>query len=365
MPKRKAQIAAVTKQQRVEQRKQLGSLRSLAVQPGTKKRYEAALSKFFAFLKYEHLSLPRARSAMDDLVSDYIEHLWASGEGRALASDTLAGLQHEDAKLKGNLPLSWRLLKVWNQNELPNRAPPLPESVVHALAGWALMHDDFDFALSVLLGFYGMLRTGELVDLLPHQVHAPSDKGPAVLSLGLTKSGKRQGAAESVTVSVFEVVRRLRFWKASCRNKLGKTPQDWRAKFAHGIQSLGLSDYGFRPYSLRRGGATFWFMKHGQFDRLLIQGRWAAPRTARIYINEGLATLAELSIPQTNLRGFLHVYRRALEQPLPSLERTRKASRPGGRGNRAKKQGKVLVMGRGPKTLFKYSWLYPYAGMAV
>jgi hypothetical protein len=30
---------------------------------------------------------------MDNLVSDYIEHLWSEGEGRALASTFLAALQ--------------------------------------------------------------------------------------------------------------------------------------------------------------------------------------------------------------------------------------------------------------------------------
>ena len=341
MPKKKVHLAAPTKQQRAEQRQKLGSLRSLAVQPGTKKRYDAALSKFFAFLRFEGLALPTARAQMDDIVTEYVEHLWSSGEGRALASDTIAALQNEDAKLKGMLPGSWRLLKIWNQNELPNRAPPLPESVVHALAGWALLHEDHDFALSVLLGFYGMMRTGELLELLPRQVQAPTDKGPAVLSLGLTKGGKRQGASESITISVYDVVRRLRLWKTQSRQKLGVTPAQWRAKFAEGLDRLGLTSFGFRPYSLRRGGATFWFSKHGSFDRLLVQGRWAAPKTARIYINDGLATLAELSLPTSSLRGFVNIYKRAMEQPLPSLERTRTSSRTGGRGKKVKKQGNM------------------------
>ena len=142
-----------------------------------------------------------------------------------------------------------------------------------------------------------MLRTGEVTMLTRSQVDVGDGKGPAVLSLGLTKAGKRQGASESITITVQEVVRRLTQWKRSNIQNLALSPASWRQMFAEGLTSLGLDRYQFRPYSLRRGGATFWFSKHGSMDRLLVQGRWAAPRTARIYINEGVATLAELNIP--------------------------------------------------------------------
>jgi hypothetical protein len=118
-----------------------------------------------------------------------------------------------EPNLKGHLNMSWRLLKVWHQNEMPNRAPPFPEVVLQALVGKAIMKNDPNFALSLLLGFYGMMRTGEILSLEPKHVEANRDNGPAIISLGLTKAGKRQGAAESITLSVQEVVRRLRHWK--------------------------------------------------------------------------------------------------------------------------------------------------------
>ena len=268
-------------------------------------------------------------------VSDYIEHLWSTGEGRALASDTVASLQDADPHLKGALPGTWRLLKVWNQNEIPNRAPPLPEIVLKALVGKALLDDDWDFALSLLVGFYGMMRTGEILALKPHQVEV-TDTGPAILSLGLTKGGRRQGAAESITITVWDVIRRLRDWKVRSRTTFAPNGSAWRGKFNSYLTSVGVDHFNFRPYSLRRGGATFWFGKHGSLDRLLIAGRWQAPRTARMYINEGLALQAEMNIPEHTLRGFLKVYNSALDKPLPSLERPCRAGSSGGRGKRRK-----------------------------
>lgn len=333
---KKAVLEGRTREERIEQRKQLGSLHSLAVQPNTKKRYDNATSKFFDFLRFEGITLPKQKAKLDDLLTEYIEHLWSSGEGRALASDTVAGLQNLEPHLKGSLLASWRLLKVWNQNEMPNRAPPFPESVLQALVGQALLQNDPQFALSLLLGFYGMMRTGELLSLKPSQVEAPSLDGPAISSLGLTKSGKRQGAAESITVGVHDVVRRLKHWKLQTSRPLVSSAQGWRTKFAEALSSLGLEEYQFRPYSLRRGGATFWFSKHGSFDRLLIQGRWQAPKTARIYINSGLASLAEMKIPASKLRGFQSVYFKSMDRALPSLERTRQTSSSGGRGKKVK-----------------------------
>jgi hypothetical protein len=156
----------------------------------------------------------------------------------------------------------WRLLRVWSQNEIPNRAPAFPE------------------------------------------------------------------------VALADVVRRLRWWKNGSTRTLISNPGTWRTKFSEPVSDLGLGNFQFRPYSLRRGGATFWFTKHGSLDRLLIQGRGQAPKSAQIYINSGLATLAEMKLPMDKLRGFLAVYRQSVHQPLPSLEHPRKARGSGGRGKR-------------------------------
>jgi hypothetical protein len=224
--------------------------------------------------------------------------------------------------------------------------------VVHAIVGRALLKDDPEFALSILLGFYGMMRAGELLNVRPRDVAVSEPTSPAVLSLGLTKSGKRQGAAESIAVSVFDVVRCLYQWKNLSHKALVQSSSQWRTKFSETLTELGLQSFEFRPYSLRRGGATLWFTKHGSFDRLLIQGRWNAPKTARIFINSGLATLAEMKIPQHPLRGFISVYRKSLEKGLPSLERTHKVGGSGGRGKGHKKAVKskknVFPSGRGP-----------------
>ena len=271
------------------------------------------------------------------MLCEYLEHLWASGCGRALASDTVAGLQDADVKLRGHLQGAWRLLKTWSVNEIPCRAPPLPEHVLHAMIGWAWFHGHYTFGVSLLLGYYAMLRTGELIGLRASRLFCQPNATKVIVSLGFTKGGKRQGAAESVVVGFDWVVRVLKHWhsRATSTTPFATTPARWRKLFNESLEALKLTKFGFRPYSLRRGGATWWFSKHHSLDQILIQGRWQAAKTARFYLNDGLAVLAELQLPATSptLRPFLHVFsKHQLKPSFPTLEPPSSKGRKGGRG---------------------------------
>ena len=319
MGKSKKHLEGRSKQQRQKTRKQLGTLKSLTIQPRTRARYDRAKARFYQFLDDNSLVLPRERSQLDYLLCDYLEHLWATGEGRGLASDTLASIQDASPKVKGSIPGAWRLLKTWHVNEIPCRAPPLPERILQSLVGYFLFHHQPGMALSLLLAFYSMLRTGELLGIRNRDVTVDDRGRSAVISLGYTKGGKRTGAAESVTVTVSDVIRRLSQWKKATTpgSSLTPSPYKWRQLFSKALDALDLQDWEFRPYSLRRGGATFWFGKHGSLDRILLQGRWMAAKTARTYLNEGLAVLAEMNIPAKKVGPFHTVYVNSQRTALP------------------------------------------------
>ena len=112
---------------------------------------------------------------------EYIEHLWISGEGRALPADTLASLQDFEAKNSGASPWSLEIGRV--THELPNRAPPVPETVLRSMVGWALYHSHFAFATSLLVCFYGTLRTGELLEITRNRIEISAKLRTAVIAL--------------------------------------------------------------------------------------------------------------------------------------------------------------------------------------
>ena len=322
-----------SQQERKKVRSKLGSLKGLTAQPRTGQRYTECLNRFFDWMAGEGLVLPKQQVRLDSLVSDYLEHLWASGEGKSIANNTLAALQDRDPSLKKKLPGSWRLLKAWSTVEIPNRAPAMTAQVLDALCGWSVFHGCPEFGLSLRIAFYGLLRTGELLSLRAQDIFISGPTGPAVLSLGLTKGGARHNAAESVTLHERSVLPSLWKWKQSVGPSkfLTLKPHAWRALFTKAITALRLDDLHFRPYSLRRGGTTFWFGHHGSFDKLLAQGRWAAARTARVYLNDGLAQLADLSPSNSFLLPYVDLHRKS-----PLLEPGAPQGRPrsGGRGAR-------------------------------
>ena len=47
------------------------------------------------------------------------------------------------------------------------------------------------------------------------------------------------------------------------------------------------------PYTLRRGGATWHFLKYGSLDATTVYGRWAQVKTCRIYVHGAAAALAD------------------------------------------------------------------------
>ena len=342
---RKRLLESWRPQDRAAQRQKLGTLRDLTVQPATRKRYSHATDEFLKFLTQEGTQLPKDKHKLDPLVCDYLEHLWASGAGRALACDTLAGLQDLQPGLHNHLPGAWRLLKAWHMNEIPNRAPPLPEHLLQAMVGWSIFHGHVTFGISLLLGFYTMLRTGELLGLRSSHMVASPEQQQVLISLGLTKGGKRQGAAESVVLGHEPAVLLVKQWKTLtvASTPLARSPGSWRGLFTECLEALDLGQFGFRPYSLRRGGATFWFSKHQSLDRILVQGRWQAQKTARIYINEGLAILAGMKFRanDSNIRPFVNVFLQTVKYPqFRTLEPSTKVERSGGRGRKSKQSTK-------------------------
>lgn len=315
MPKRKI-LEVADQSDRAKMCRELGTLKDLAVQPATKRRYDKAAEGFFTLLKQENLVLPTRKDRLDPLLCEYLEHLWATGVGRGQANDTVAALQHLQPSLRGHLAGAWRLLKTWAINEIPNRAPPIPEQVVRAVAGWAFFHGHYTFGVLIVLGFYCMLRSGELMGLNSSHMCSLKEK-QALISLGMTKGGKRQGAAESVVLGVESAFRLIHYWQRSapagtpfCTN-----PSKWRSLFNESLEAMNLSKFHFRPYSLRRGGATLAMLARTQID-----------------------------FKHPDVLSFLQIFHHTVKRPnFSTVEPPVKTGRSGGRGIKAKERVRKRV----------------------
>ena len=301
--KAKALVGVASKAGRKAARKDV-PLKTLVIKASTEKRYREAIFRFFHWMEDENIVFPTSLYDFDTVLSEYIGWLWEEGEGRAQAANATAGLQHFSPHLRRKLPCVWRLLNAWQKHEIPCRATPFTTQTVEAVAGVFFHKKAPQMALAMLVGFHCILRTGELMGVKSKDIDVSPDHKTAVLNLGLTKSGQRQGAAESVVLYDRPLIRLISAWQfgsAPGDSLVACGPFQFRREFRQAIATLHLKDdWDFKPYSLRRGGATHDFREHGQLSRTVVWGRWASAKSARIYINDGLATLASFKMsPKT------------------------------------------------------------------
>ena len=277
-------------------------------------------SRYFLAVRNVLPRLENTQESFDEVTAGYIEALYNAGEGITLASDTLCGLHHYMPSLRGELKQSWRLYRIWRKVEKPKQAPPLPFLVFLGLLSRCIEVEDLCMAALLSLGFWGMLRTGELLNL--QRRHLLQSKDNLVIQLGLTKTGLRRAIDENVVI--YDEVPRLILHTYLEISNLGpkdflwsKSPQQFRAAFAGLLKFFKIQNL-FRPYSLRRGGATEDFKQHGLMERTLLRGRWGTSTAARHYVQEGLSVLTTLKIPD-NWYSVLLRYAKQYFNDLPAV----------------------------------------------
>ena len=269
-------------------------LEDIGITSSTLERYYTAVSRLAPVLETVDTEI-----GLDEAVGDWIQQEFEDGTPLYLVGDALCGLHHFEPFTKKKLSKSWRLYSIWRKYEVPCRAPPITQDITLALAGWCLANDHLVMAALVLLGFHCLLRTGEILQVRPCDFILDRDKG--LVSLPSSKSGVRNNSRESVslsdpiTIDTVQAMLDLRnlqgFSNVPCWTGSGTA---FRTLFKDGLDQLGLTALGFRPYSLRRGGATLEMQTHGLMERTLIRGRWKNSNIARLYICDGLALLPSL-----------------------------------------------------------------------
>ena len=75
-----------------------------------------------------------------------------------------------------------------------------------------------------------------------------------------------------------------------------RVPQAFRRCFRQLVDDLSLNNLLLKPYSRKRNNAGSLFRTTNSLDVVVIKGRWANQRTARIYVNTALQDIAAHSI---------------------------------------------------------------------
>jgi hypothetical protein len=275
-------------------------LRERLVTERTRLRYNRAVNMFYSFCKQLGYKFPTEPLEVDERVCECLEEMWHDGESQTTAGNLVAGLQYFAPRLRRTLNGSWQLLRSWSKAEMPTRATPLDALTVQALAAHWLSVKEPRLAVMALVGFHCFLRTAEMANLRAMDVLVSHDRRSAVVSLKCTKSGQRSGMIdEAVTIEdplIASMLKTLVDMLHPVDTVLGCDTSAFRGKFGRAIQHLGLEHGGFKPYSLRRGGATDAFVRTRSMDYVVVRGRWSSPKTARVYIMEGVSALTKIKL---------------------------------------------------------------------
>ena len=315
-----------SKFERREDRAKIGSIGSNLVLSKTLARYEICFDDFSSFIR----SLKDARVCSESEFVDgglvqYLEHLWQEGEGLAVANYTLAGILHFIPSLRTELSCSRRIIKGWQRLELPARATPLTLDMLLAMCGlfviWGVPHA----AYCLLVGFDLFLRTHEFTGLRLGMFTMNGECTSCVLSFldGTKTSSRKVAATEALVIRdhlVLSVVKRL-----LCPSRKlqpgdyasGLTPSQFVHIFGKAVTFLKLTNFNVRPYSVRRGGATNHFRLNANMAMTVVKGRWASPRSARIYIEDGLAALGQVKLTALQTKdteSLKHIFLRHCKQ---------------------------------------------------
>ena len=227
---------------------------------------------------------------------------WASARrGPASGADLLAGFMHTFPHWRGRLAEAWKAHGVWVRATPHRTRVPLDETLLRAMLSIAVFWGWSRTAAALALGFYGLLRPGELCQIrrvhwkLPSEVRGTVGDG-VVLAFMRAKTRYRAARLQSVVLRDSTAILLLESVSRGMPSRQHLVPDGvlgLHRRFNHLLAALGAHRLPFSPASLRGGGAVHMLRGHGaSLTEIMFAGRWESVRTVSRYLQEGLAAYA-------------------------------------------------------------------------
>lgn len=273
-------------------------LKYVGITRRTLDRYRKQVSLFFRHLHVHGIDLPDCLEELDNTAAEYVNHMWQEGEPAGYASDLVAGLKRLYPRCRKHLAVSTLYCKIWSRSLRRKRALAVPAEVLIGMAGLAYAYGEPRVGVAFLVGFLGLLRTGELLELTVGQLRFFGNR-LCVLALGNTKTGQRKGFDETVLLHDPVVISLLRQAVAGLppgARIFNGSFQDLKNKLRSYAADFGVRGDLITPYCLRRGGATWHFTTYASMDATQAFGRWEHAATAKQYVNQAVADSVALRL---------------------------------------------------------------------
>ena len=191
-----------------------------------------------------------------------------------LGTNCIAGFKKFHPQCRRSIETACTWLNNWSKIASKVQAMPLHPTLVKGFVAYGLMRGERDFALAVFVGFLGLLRGCEILNLDLSDCQMRGKNRMALILYG-TKGAKLRGVAfETVILKDPLIIKILAKCKARGQRRLfSGTSTQFTKLYRDAVAFFRISHPKPTPHGIRRGGASWHFSLHGQYDRTVEHGR--------------------------------------------------------------------------------------------
>ena len=219
-------------------------------------------------------------------------------------------------RLKQSLQSTWNTLKSWEEQKPAGLRPPMPLPLLCVLvckarvlaqeSGESKTRDAWMiFSALLLIGFFGLLRPGELLALRASDATLPNSLAVgcsfAVIRLTQPKNARQMGRMQFTELRHPDAINWLSWLKMRAPHDQSafwpSTAARFRNMFKTVCSAVKIKELRLSPASLRAGGATLFVDQGVEINRVRLLGRWAHLRSLEHYVQIARAEQIALSIP--------------------------------------------------------------------
>jgi len=159
----------------------------------------------------------------------------------------------------------------------------------------------------VRVGFFCLLRPGELVNLRVGDVRLPGAGAlttSAVLAIRSPKNKRYFGQNQFVIVEDVVCIMWLRWLLRGLPREVTlwpSSPESFRVLFKKVSERCGLGNLRLVPAGLRPGGTTHLVSLGLDLSRIQFLGRWRVQSTMQVYVQEAMSSLVLVSMSQSQV----------------------------------------------------------------
>ena len=229
----------------------------------------------------------------------YGRSLFRHGRSRGEFVNLILGIVDARRLLRRQLSAAWDFVALWKSRYPGGNRIALPEELVRAMTTVSLYWGWVRFAATLRLGFYALLRPGEIANatrrgiVLPEDLcRSPLEDWRVYVHVGSPKTkgaGARQQHGRSEDPATCCLARRVLSRVSDDGGVWGGSSTLFRARWNAVCRALDIPFHevsGVTPASMRGGGATTLFEATNNIEEVRYRGRWSSANMCEIYVQE-------------------------------------------------------------------------------